>query len=502
MSERSGKLILPVLVVLHMVIALPLAYLLNTWADEASTLYTTQHGIVATFNSLFTNEKQAPLYFLTLSAWRLIDDSIFFSRLFSVIFSVLSIIAFSRFAARIWDEKNALTATALFAFHPYLFWASLEIRLYSLVILLSCLLLIFFVDSFLSDENTGRSRRSSQILFTITAIASLYTNYYLGFPLVGCFVALLVLRRRRDARNYFYLMLAVAVAILPLMYIVSLQFSDRASTFQEEKSVFVAARMIWNHFLTFTLPTEIFTPEKQTAASFARLWILRLSILAAFFASIKYKFKGFDRTFVALVSIFAISALFMIAVYFQLGSTHIEIRHASIYFVPIFAIVVSVAIAVLSPYLRIATILVVLFFYGYSLLTLYPTSVKQGDWANVSAFISATETSDQPIVVFPVYESVGLLPYYKGVNRVLPDEQRFSFVTDHTKSISTSYSREIEFVISAIPSDATQIWLLTSDACDLRDSCISLENFVNANYTVEQDQRFYRERVRLLRRKE
>ena len=193
MLRIRDKKIIWLLVFLHLAIALPLAFSLNIWVDEASTLHTTQHGFVQTFRSLFTDEKQAPLYFLLMSCWRKLDDSIIFARLFSILGSLLAIGAFSRLARRIWDEKTAIFITAVFALHPYLFWASLEIRLYSLVILITCLLFSFFYDGFLSENSAaGKSR----IYFVGTAIAALYTNYYLGSLLVGGFAALLMLRAK------------------------------------------------------------------------------------------------------------------------------------------------------------------------------------------------------------------------------------------------------------------------------------------------------------------
>ncbi len=504
MSRFAEKWIVTLLVILHAFIALPLAYSLNTWVDEASTLYTTANGVVAAFNSLFTDEKQAPLYFLLLSAWRSIDHSIFFARLFSVICSLLAIIVFFRLASKIWDRRNALTITALFAFHPYLFWASLEIRLYSFVILLTCLLFNFFVDGFLTEptEESRSRRKVGHLLFALTATAALYTNYYLGFPLVGGFAALILLKKWDDAKRYFLLMLAAGVSILPLFYFISLQFADRITTFQEEKSVAEALRIVWNHFLTFALPTEIYTPENQTMISLVRLWIVRLSIVGALVFLIKSKFQEIDKNGLAFWAISAVSAAFLIFVYFQLGSGYVEIRHAAIYFVSIFVFVSAVLVKLLPNRLRIPALLLVLTFYGYSLLSLYPSRVKRGDWENVAAYISANEKAGQPIVVFPVYEAIAMPPYYKGGNQVLPDEKIFSFFAEDTAGSPLMHERQIKFLISEVPSDATEVWLVTSDVCTWGEACSPLENFVDANYTVVQEQDFYHGKVRLLRRKQ
>ncbi|MET0752466.1 MAG: glycosyltransferase family 39 protein, partial [Pyrinomonadaceae bacterium] len=144
MLKPAEKKFLFILIFLHLAVALPLAFYLNIWADEASTLHTTQNGFFNAFNNLFDEEKQAPLYFLLMSLWRKLSDSIFFARLFSIICSALAIKCFFDFAREIWKDKTARLVAAFFALHPFLFWASLEIRLYSLVILLSVLLVKFF----------------------------------------------------------------------------------------------------------------------------------------------------------------------------------------------------------------------------------------------------------------------------------------------------------------------------------------------------------------------
>lgn len=506
MPKPVEKWLVPLLVTLHAFVAVPLAYSLNIWADEASTLFTTANGVRVAFSNLFTDEKQAPLYFLLLSLWRSVDQSIFFARLFSVICTLLAIVVFYRLAGKIWDKRNALTVSALFAFHPYLFWASLEIRLYSLVILLTCLLFTFFIDGFAVDEVeteiTDQKRVRSQILFAITASAGLYTNYYLGFPIGGGFAALLILRKWGAAKLYFLLMLAVGVSILPLFYFISLQFADRTATFQEAKSLAEGVRIIWNHFLTFALPTEIYTPEDQSIYSTLRLWIVRLALVGAIIILIKNKGRELDKTAIAFAAISAISAAFLLFVYFQLGSGYVEIRHAAVYFVSIYVVVCAIAIKLIPEKVRTVALLIVLSSYGYSLATLYPNNLKTGDWENVSTYLSANENPGQPIVVFPAYEVIALPPYYKGVNKLLPDEKIFSFFPEDTFGSPDRYTRQIEFLVSKIPNDVTEIWLLTGNACSRGEACAPLEKFVDANYTVVQEQHFYREKVRLLRKKQ
>lgn len=506
MPKIDAKKILVLLIFLHLAITLPLGAYLNIWADEASTLFTTQDGVVRAWQNLFSDEKQAPLYFLLLSLWRKINDSIFFARLFSGVFSLLSIVFFARLARRIWEEKTALFVTALFALHPYLFWASLEIRLYSFVIFITCLLFLFFYDGFLDEEIDSRSegvkaQRKAQVFYALTAIVALYTNYYLGFLLVGAFIGLLVLRRWQRAKSYFLWMLGVGVAILPLFYIISLQFSDRVATFQAEKSVLEGVRLLWNHFLTFALPTEIYTPEDSTWFSFARLWIVRISILGVLIALVKNKFKDLDKTVVAFGIITAICAAFFLFVYFQLGVMYVEIRHAAAFFVALFVFVAALLVKILPKKAWILAAVVYGVFFTYAIGAMYPDLTKRGDWARVAEFISQNEKPGQPIVFMPAYQAISLPYYYRGTNKILPDEKYFSFHAEAEPGNVNSYRTQIEFVTAKIPPDAVEIWLLTDEHCALGQSCEPLENFVAANYTIVLEKDFYKEKVRLLRRK-
>ena len=202
---------------LHVLITIPLAYYLNIWADEGSTLYTTNNGFFQTVQNVFQDEKQAPLYFLLLSVWRLISSSIFFARLFAIICSVFSIVIFFKIVRKFWNEKTAYFATAFFAIHPYLIFVSLEIRVYALIVLLSLILTKFFFEGYLERRkimlDQKKNIRNTQIFFILTAVFSVYTNYYLGFMLVGFFAVLLVLRRWQAAKTYFLQMFAELLLI-------------------------------------------------------------------------------------------------------------------------------------------------------------------------------------------------------------------------------------------------------------------------------------------------
>lgn len=512
MHENNKKHLL-ILIFLHLAIALPLAYFLNIWTDEASTLYTTNNGFFYALQNSLTIEKQAPLYFWALSLWRDFDDSVFFARLFSIVFSVLAIIFFNSLARKNFDGKAAIFLTAFFALHPFLIWTSLEIRLYSTVIFISILILDLFAEIFLNRRDAG-AQRKREITFVLVSIVALYTNYYLGFSLVGCFVALLVLRKWKEARKYFLLMMVVGLFFLPLLFAVKSQFAVNSSGFQFEKTLPEGLRLIWNYFLSFVLPTEIFpSPNSGSMISFFRLWFVRLAILTAIVLLIK-KRKLFDEKIVAVGTICFLIAGFLLAAYFALGPVYVAIRHASVLFMPVILFVALIAKEILPqrrenaekktrfnnfPALFFAVF--ILFFFAYSVFTLYPNLAKRGDWIRVAAFIEGQEKPSQPIIIFPVYDALSLSVYYKGANKILPDEKFFDWDFEAAPDSAASYARQTEFLISEIPAEANEIWLLTDESCEVSERCRPLENFVEANYTIVETKIFYLEKLRLLRKK-
>ncbi len=501
MPRINEKKFVFLLIFLHLAITLPLAYFLNVWADEASTLATTNDGFLQTFNN-FYNEKQAPLYFFLIGLWRELNNSIFFARLFSIICSALAIWFFFCLAKKLFIEKAAYFISTFFALHPFLIWAGLEIRVYSLVILLSILLLILSYDGFLNiQRKDAKTQRRKEILFVAIAVFALYINYYLGFLLVGNFVALLILKRWKEAQTYFRLMLFVGAGILPLLWIVNLQFGGRAAVFQTEKSFIEIFRILWNHFLTFVLPTEIYPGENISHFSIFRVWFARLGLLAVVIAFIRKQEKS-DKNIMGFAAIVFVINSFLLAVYFVLSSDLVAVRHAAVLFAPLILFVGLILTKILPPKSWIILAVLMAIFFTYSIGSLYPNLSKRGDWARVAAFIEQNETPDQPIFVHQVYDVLSLRAHYRGANRILPDEKILDWGVENEYGSPQTFIRQIEFIISKIPPDAREIWIVTDESCQTTKACLPLENFINANYTIVQEKDFYLERVRLLRKKE
>jgi amino acid transporter len=226
------------------------------------------------------------------------------------------------------------------------------------------------------------------------------------------------------------------------------------------------------------------------------------------------KRKIFDKNIFALGTICAVIFGFILLAYFLLGEIFVEVRHAAMLFAPLLLFVGLIFQEILTrrredaeaqsikPIFAVSLAALLLMFFSYSIYTLYPHLTKRGDWARVGAFLEQNEKPNQPIIVFTAFDAPALPYNYRGVNKILPDEKFFDWEFEAAAGSADSWRRQTEFIISEIPPDATEIWLLTNEKCAVKDACVPLENFVRANYTIIEEKDFYKEKVRLLRKKQ
>jgi len=492
------------LIFIHLLIAIPLSYYLNIWTDEASTLYATQNGFWVAFQTAVIEQKQAPFYFWLLSFWRLVNESIFFARLFSILSSVAAIWLFAKLAGRLMRPKAALLATAFFALHPFLFWASVEIRVYSLVILLSLGLIYTFLDAFWDN---AENRIAPIVRFAILSVIALYTNYYLGPMLVGFLIPLIIYRRWRAVANYLATMVVVGLAFLPMILFVRSEMNARSSVFVEDRSIISGLRILWNHVLTYLLPTEIFSTYVTSAAAVARLWLVRLLLVVLTGFTLARWRRVSGHTIVLGTTVATILAFLLVA-YFTVGSWLVAIRHASLLFPPLLLFFASLLNDLFREdeknrkifhFAAPAFAAIVIACFAYTLVNLYPQLAKRGDWARVGQFIEQNEKPDQPIVIFHTYDALSLPYHYSGVNRILPDERYFEF--DFGTPTPEFVARRTAFTLSKIPIDAPEIWLLMNDECNTPGICESFDEYIAANYTVVTEQSFYGQKAYLLKKR-
>jgi hypothetical protein len=500
-SERfvafSRRAAVPLLILLHLALTIPLAYRLNIWLDEAFTLHTTGAGLRYAFQQATGFEMQAPLYFILLGVWRKLNDSIFFARLFSVACIALTIKVAASLSRRFIEEIHPGWVAAAVAFNPFVIWAALEIRLYAFALLLSALLLVLFHDGYLKE--TTQSKRA-RILYLFVCVLALYTQYYLGFQLVAHACALLALRRWRALGSYLVGMLVVGLCFAPMMVVVYAHMTGHSQYGNNALPIIEGFRFIARKFYLYLLPTG------DISHDIFKRWILRLGLLVALIFIWKKGRTSLTTERLALLSITtALSILFLIAV-FLTDVRLLQDRHTAALFLP--TILLAFSLVALAPKIAppIWTLIIALF-YATTLYASHAPLAKNGDWQRVASHVMAHEKPGQPILVFRGRGALTLSYYYTGQNPIvpLPSENRYD-----TLNLSEEVLRDEQQVadaISRVPGSHDELWVIMDGdpkRCvyeDLNYNCQILESYLEKHYAVEASQDFFRSRVRLLRRK-
>ena len=100
------------------------------------------------------------------------------------------------------------------------------------------------------------------------------------------------------------------------------------------------------------------------------------------------------------------------------------------------------------------------------------------------------ETPNQPEIVFTALEALALPYHYRGAHHIPPNE---NFSIGNWKPRSEARMRGAGKLITSFHKfrrRRKKIWLLTNEKCDAGQSCLPLENYVEAHYTVIQEEKF------------
>ncbi len=483
------------LMIFSLALTLPLSYLLNIRFDEAFTLNTTSQGVVYAFKQAIKFEQQAPLYFVVLSVWRNPDSSVFFARLFSVICLPIFVWITAETAKRYVRSVNPLLIAAVVAVHQQAIWSALDIRLYSLMLVLSGVLMLLFYDGYLAEKPKSRSR----ILYVAVAILSLYTQYYLGFQLVAAAAALLALGRWKALSRYFLDMLIVGLFFIPMLFVIIGQVSQVSGQIDAALSTGELVKLIYQSSVPHFMSAEWIGFE------LLKVWLVRSVVVgvAALFI-IKLVRRRFAED-VALLAMLIVMLAFFVFTLSVVGTQALQHRHMSILILPLVFVPFSALTIFESKKAVFGWLALILFLNIGSFYSAYRPLAKPGDFIRVANFLRENETPNQPVLVFHSDAKLPLSYYYKGQNQLiaLPQENGFD-VWDPRNNVLRD---EVQIIglINAQPDNPDRFWLVHDSWCthgSISFNCQLLEDFVEKYFDIESTQEFFGETsVRLLRRK-
>lgn len=492
-ERRRDAIALALLLTAFVAAVAPLLVSLNVWQDETYSLRTTSGDLAHAWRSAIVFEGLPPFYPLLLEGWRTLNGSVAFARLLSVLLASVAIACAFGFARRVLPGIPPSAFAFALAADPFLVYAALDIRLYALAIAFSAILVWTFFEGFFAE----RPSRGARIAHVVTAIAAMYTQYFAGALLLGCFVALLAARRGRALLAYAVAGAIVVVACLPIVTFLPEQLSTfrttSGTTHYSASSVLVTA-------LTFALPHD-WLPSWQHGAGNVAYVVVALALAVLILAGRPRATPALGATVAIVLTILA----FFLTVPIALHQTLVVPRHLAVVLVPVLALVFALfdALRVRRGLALGAYVVAYAVFAALSFVAIYGAGAKFGDFERAAAFVRAHERPGQTIYVYDQEMTTPLGYYYRGPNRIvgLPEPQRFDRFD--ARLFVFHDAREVRARLAPVRPGAT-VWLYEADLCTDRSDpfgCRFLEQVVREDFDVVLERPFYKATVRELVRR-
>lgn len=492
-TGTGARWIVPALVGGYLAVALALALRLDIWIDEAYTLETTGRGVGYALLQALSFEGQPPLYFVLLGLWREIDGSIFFARLFSVLCGAAALWVVAAVSRRWLPEVHPGWLTAVAGFNPFFFYAALEIRLYSLALLLSALLLVLLHDGFLAPE----PRRSARWGYGVVAVLSLYTQYYLGFSLVAGAVAVFAFGRWRSLWAYLLTMAGVAVCFAPMLSLIPGQAAAH-TVVVERGSLLEGVGALGGRVQEFAWPTEGL-PEAWRLA--ARVGFALALVLLVF---VHRRFVG--RREVAVWALTATLVLIFLAVRLGVTGPHLmQTRHNAALYLPALLAVLSAVLLTRRRWALGMWTGGLILLSAVSMAETYGPLARPGDWARVGSFLEGNVRPGEPVLVFIAEGEIALKHYYRRPEALVPLPAAEDFRAYDLQELVLHDESEIDAAIAQVPAqvepgDSGSVWVVTypfdPNWLGIDYGRRVLEGYLAGRYRLEREVKFYGTRVR------
>jgi hypothetical protein len=185
------------------------------WFDEIFSVHAARHSWRELWRFAAADLIHPPLFYALLKIWLSVGgDSLLWLRLFPFVASLLALAPFFLLARELRLGAAATDiALLLMAANGYLIKYAQEVRMYSLLLLLTLFSLWLFARLF----NSERATHTLILALTFVNLLLVYTHYY-GWLVVACEAAFLLLRDRRKLRAFLISSVAVAFLFVPWVF--------------------------------------------------------------------------------------------------------------------------------------------------------------------------------------------------------------------------------------------------------------------------------------------
>ena len=189
------------------------------WFDEIFSIHAARYDWKQMLQFVAADLIHPPLFYALLKIWIAIGgEALLWLRFLSVLLSVAAIVPIVLLCRALklnsWQTSLAL---ALLAVNGYLIKYAQEVRMYSLLFLLTCISLWLFV------RFAASASRVSRVLPALTLVNLLlvYSHYY-GWVVVVVELFLILLWRRERAAKFALTILALGLSYIPWLYFITI----------------------------------------------------------------------------------------------------------------------------------------------------------------------------------------------------------------------------------------------------------------------------------------
>jgi hypothetical protein len=265
----------------------------SIWHDEGYTMW------LLKYNPLEIIERTArdvhpPGYYLIAKLWvTVFGTSAFSIRFLSLLFSVGIICLAYKIIEKIFSREAAFWASTLVAFSPFMVRFAQEARMYGVVAFFTTLAVYFFIQAYLNKKRVNLYL----ILYTLSMISAMYTQYYSFFVIISLWVIYAFLTPEfrelrwiegfRRAKGVFCWKWWLSNAVLVVLYLpwfpVAYKQVTRVGGSYWIKPEWINARTLPNNVLQFVFYNHMDTIYNSALWGKVFYWLVVITLIGAGF---------------------------------------------------------------------------------------------------------------------------------------------------------------------------------------------------------------------------
>jgi hypothetical protein len=229
-------------------------------------------------------------------------------------------------------------------------------------------------------------------------------------------------------------------------------------------------------------------------------WIVPGILAAGVGSTLLMRRKEIKPPLVLNLAVTAVTGMALAVVAWQLGWRSMLERHALLILLPAYLSLYGI-ISLYADAPRRRVLVVWTMVVGLTTVVAFDAMLghlaKSGDWKRVAAYIEANESPQQAILVFPAIAAIPFSYHYRGINEIVALPRPEEFLRYNYQEDSLQHEGEIVAALDLVPYPVESVWVIVN--CNPHDcgylnvsyNLHVLENYVAANYMIEETNDFF-----------